>query len=88
MEEKPELTADGVPNKVTVTTKDGKVYSKEVKYPRGHAKNKMTDNEVVGKFMGNVDGILSKKNAERLIDTIMNLEKLDNVNKIPKLWVI
>jgi len=40
----------GIPNKLTVTLKDGKTFVKEVEFPRGHAYNKMTDAEVEKKF--------------------------------------
>lgn len=40
----------GIPNKLTVTLKDGKSFVKEVEFPRGHAYNKMSDAEVEKKF--------------------------------------
>jgi 2-methylcitrate dehydratase len=40
----------GIPNKLTVTMKDGKTHVLEVVYPPGHAKNKMTDAQVEKKF--------------------------------------
>jgi len=90
LEEKPELTAgypDGIPNRVTVRTKEGKTYTKEVRYPRGHAKNRMTDDEVIGKFRGNVEGILPPERSRRLIETIMELEELDDLGEITRLWI-
>ncbi len=40
----------GIPNKLTVTMKDGKQHTLEVVYPPGHAFNKMTDAQVEKKF--------------------------------------
>jgi len=91
LEEKSEFTAgypDGIPNRVTVKTKDGKVYTKEVKYPRGHAKNKMTTEEVIEKFRDNVGSILTKERTENLINIVMNIDKVNNIAKIPPLWII
>lgn len=90
LEEKPELTVaypEGIPNRVTVKTRDGKVYTKEVKYPRGHAKNKMTDEEVIEKFRSNVEGVLAKEESGKLIDVVMNIDKVENIAKIPCLWI-
>jgi 2-methylcitrate dehydratase len=57
VEEDPELTPgypDGIPNRVTVTTGDGQVLVERVDHPRGHARNPMTDDELVAKFRANV----------------------------------
>jgi len=83
--EKDELTAgypDGIPNRVILKTRDQKVYTEEVKYPRGHAKNKMSDEEVVEKFKNNAEGILTNSEMENIIDAIMNLEKCENISKL------
>ncbi|MDR7413861.1 MAG: MmgE/PrpD family protein, partial [Armatimonadota bacterium] len=53
LEEDPELTAgypDGIPNRIEVRTHEGQVFTREVRYPRGHAKNPLSDAEVVNKF--------------------------------------
>ncbi|OSS42046.1 2-methylcitrate dehydratase [Desulfurella amilsii] len=83
--EKDELTAgypDGIPNKVTLYTRDKKVYTEEVKYPRGHAKNKMSDEEVIEKFKNNADGLLTNTEMDSVIDAVMNLEKCEDVSKL------
>ena len=57
VEEDPELTAgypDGIPNRVTVTTAGDDVLTERVDHPRGHARNPMTDGELVAKFRANV----------------------------------
>ncbi len=40
----------GIPNRLTVTLEDGRQLVKEVEFPRGHARNPMTDDEVEHKF--------------------------------------
>lgn len=52
-----ELTAgypEGTPNRITVTTESGDRRVREVTHPRGHAKNPMTDEELVAKYKANV----------------------------------
>lgn len=48
-----ELTArypEGIPNRLEVATWQGHTYVREVTYPRGHARNRMTDEEVTAKY--------------------------------------
>lgn len=45
---------EGIPNRITVTTADGRTLVREVTYPRGHARNPMTDEELVAKYRANV----------------------------------
>ena len=40
----------GIPNRIVVTLKDGRQFTNEVEFPRGHAGNPMTDAEVEAKF--------------------------------------
>lgn len=49
----PEMNAgypDGIPNRLTLTLKNGQTLSHEIKYPLGHAKNLMTDADIQAKF--------------------------------------
>jgi 2-methylcitrate dehydratase len=88
LDEKDELTQgypDGIPNRVTLKTKDNKVFTEEVKYPRGHAKNKMSDEEVVEKFKNNTEDILTKAEMKKIIDGVMNLEKCEDISKLTPL---
>ncbi len=77
LEEDPTLTAgypDGIPNRVEVRTHDSQVYVREVRYPRGHAKNPLSDEEVVRKFRANVEGVLSEAQAEDVVKAVWKLE--------------
>jgi len=77
LEEDPELTAgypDGIPNRIEVRTHEGQVFTREVRYPRGHAKNPLSDAEVVNKFRANVEGVLSPAQAQRVVEAVWTLE--------------
>lgn len=57
VEEDPVLTEgypEGIPNRVTVTTTDGRTLVREVAYPRGHARDPMSDDELARKYRANV----------------------------------
>lgn len=78
--EEPELTAgypEGIPNRVEVWTHDGGHFVREVRYPRGHARNPMTDDEVADKFRRNVQGLLAPAQVDRLSDAVWRLEDQD-----------
>jgi 2-methylcitrate dehydratase len=80
--EEPELNPgypEGIPNHLTVTLEDGSVLSKRVDFPRGHAKNPMTDDEVVAKFRKLADGVVSAATADRIIHLAMKLDTLDDL---------
>lgn len=77
LEEDPQLTAgypDGIPNRIEVRTHEGQVFTREVRYPRGHAKNPLSDAEVVNKFRANVEGVLSPAQAQRVVEAVWTLE--------------
>lgn len=90
LNENDELTKgypDGIPNRITLKTKRGS-YTREVKYPRGHAKNPMTDQEVIKKFKECSEGILTQLQQEDIIDAIMHIEKFNQLSDLNKLlWV-
>jgi 2-methylcitrate dehydratase len=81
--EKPELTAgypDGIPNTITVKLSDGRTLSETIRYPRGHARNPMTDDEVIAKFNTNVTGRLAPDKARALCDAVWSLDECADVS--------
>jgi len=73
---------DGIPNRVVVRLRDGRELSQLVKYPRGHAGNPMTDDEVIAKFRQQATGVISSGTAERLIELAMSMESLADVTPL------
>ena len=73
---------NGIPNRISVVTKDGKTYAKEVNFPRGHPKNAMSDEELVQKFRANVDWCWTEEQAQRVLAFVWNLEKQENLDKL------
>lgn len=72
----------GIPNDVTITLADGKKLNQRVDFPRGHAENPMTDDEVVAKFRRLADGVIANATAERLVEQVMSFDKLNEVSQL------
>ena len=73
---------DGIPNNLIIKLKDGRTLSKLVTYPRGHAGNPMTDDEVIEKFRRQAEGVISAATAQRLIDQALSLDELTEVSPL------
>jgi 2-methylcitrate dehydratase PrpD len=72
-----------------VRMKDGREFSESTDAPKGDPMNPMSREEIIAKFMANVDfsKTISKKNAEEILDIIDNLEALERVDRLIKLLV-
>ena len=66
----------GIPNRLTITLKNGKQLIREVEFPRGHALNPMTDAEVEHKFRMIVETRYGKERADRVLACCWGFEKL------------
>lgn len=89
--ENPELTAgypDGIPNRITVNLVDGRQLTTTVRYPRGHARNPMSDDEVIAKFDANVEPRLAPEQALAVRDAIWSLDACSDVSQVPGLLYI
>jgi len=68
-----------------VQLRDGKSYGEKVLHAKGSDKHPMTREEVLDKFRLLASRVLSRSRVEKLEDTLLNLEKLDDARKIGKL---
>lgn len=73
---------DGIPNNIIITLKDGRKVSRKVAYPRGHAGNPMTDDEVIGKFKKLAGGVVSDATMDRIINLSLSFDKIDDPAKL------
>ena len=73
---------EGIPNRITVTTKDGLEFIEEVSFPKGHYHNPMTDSELESKFRANVSTFFSEQQATKVIDTILHLEEQRDLEQL------
>ncbi len=82
LSEDDELSAgypEGIPNRITVTTSSGQPET-SVSFPRGHAKNPMTDDELEAKFFENVAGRYPEGRAREIAELIWELESQPNLD--------
>ncbi|MBM2804368.1 MAG: MmgE/PrpD family protein [Deltaproteobacteria bacterium] len=68
-----------------VELQDGRSYSEKVLHAKGSDKHPMTRDEALKKFRLLASRVLSRFRVERLEDTLLDLEKLDDARKIAKL---
>lgn len=68
-----------------VRLRDGKSYSEKVLHARGSDKHPMTREEVLQKFRFLASRVLSRSRLEKLEDTLLNLEKLEDARKLGEL---
>src|SRR5204863_4870446 len=66
----------GIPNRLTITLADGRQLVKAVEFPRGHARNPMTDAEVEKKFRTMVEPRYGKDRAGQILASCWRLEQL------------
>lgn len=66
----------GIPNRLTVKLRDGRQLVREVEFPRGHARNPMTDAEVEHKFRTLVEPRFGKARADQILQTCWDLDRL------------
>jgi 2-methylcitrate dehydratase len=89
LHETPELTVlypGSIPNRITVRTVDGETHTAYEQYPRGHARNAMTDEEVVAKSDRNVADVLDRAARDRLLETAWRLDALASVGELTACW--
>jgi 2-methylcitrate dehydratase PrpD len=72
---------------VTVELKSGARHSFTARIAKGDPRNPMTENEVIEKFRGNAQAILSDEQAEKVIATVRNLEALESLRALVALLV-
>jgi 2-methylcitrate dehydratase len=70
-----------------IVTKQGKKYQCRVDYPRGHARNPMTDEEIVEKFKSMASRYMRDKQIDQIVDVVFALDKLEDVGMLNRLIV-
>ncbi len=71
-----------MPTRVTVRTKAGKDYVKQVDYPLGHPKHRMSDHQVEDKFCRLAAGKLDRARMNKVIDLVWRLDRLKDISAL------
>jgi len=74
-----------VGNIVTVKLRTGRTLTERVDYPRGHARNPLTDSEVEAKFHSLADPVLGAERATALCRWAWRLDQARDVSELPSL---
>ena len=64
-----------------------KKFTEKVDSPKGDPENPLNVNELKRKFLSNATPILGEKESKELTDRILNLEQLDNINTLKRLFI-
>jgi 2-methylcitrate dehydratase len=71
---------------VTITTNDGREFSKQLDYPKGDPRNPLTDKEVEEKFEALAGPVITAEARRKAIDAIWALEKQGSVTELMRLF--
>jgi 2-methylcitrate dehydratase len=75
------------PATVEIETVDGKTFSNQVNYQKGHHMNPMTDDEVNKKFKGLVHDFLTDDKANQVTEFVSSLEKKNDISELMELLI-
>ncbi len=73
---------DGIPNRLRLTLQDGSEHVLEVRYPRGHAKNPMSDREVEEKFRRVTIGTPLERVQDHVLSACWEVDEALSVGKL------
>ena len=88
LEHGPEFDATTPAAKSTIRTSDGRTLEKQIDFPRGTPENRMSDNEVRDKFIECTRSLISTAQVDRIVETCLNLERLDDIGELMPLLVV
>ncbi len=83
-----QLYPKGIPNLLRIKTVDGQEFLKQVDFPRGHAENPMTDEEVEDKFRRLSSRVLSPTQIEYILAELWQLEEQDEIGDILEAFAV
>jgi len=70
------------PTRVEIELAGGKRYNGYCEYPKGDPENPFSEKELIEKFDKLCGNIITKDEKDRIIDLVLNLEKIDDVTNI------
>lgn len=80
-------SAEAAPAIVTIKLKNGEVFKKRVDYAKGTIKNPMKIKELEDKFEGLAAMVISSGRIEKIIQTVMGLEEVNDISSLASLLV-
>jgi 2-methylcitrate dehydratase len=77
-----------MPTRVTVRTRSGKEYVRQVDYPLGHPRNPMPDHDVEETFLKLAAGQLDRARARQVIGLVWQLDRVKDINTLMPLLTV
>jgi 2-methylcitrate dehydratase len=74
--------------RIEVTTTDGRQVVAETSHPKGHYRNRLTDEEVEAKFRGLASGVLGAEGCDRVLAEVWDLENSPTLDRLFESLVI
>jgi len=78
----------GIPNKVRVRLRDGRVYEEESVYPPGHYRNQLSVEQVEDKFWKLAGDLVDRERARRFLEEAWRLEDVKDIGRLMRLLVV
>jgi 2-methylcitrate dehydratase len=88
--ENPELTRrfpGELPSQIDVTTRSGLRFTERAEYPKGHARNPMTDGDVETKFRDLAESVLGRAQAADALETLWRLDEVSRMGAVVDLFI-
>lgn len=89
--ENPEFTRqypEALRSDIEVVTTSGERRVEQVSYPKGHRHNPMNDSEVVDKFLGLCQEVLTPQQCQAALGTLWRLEKVQDIGEVIDLFQV
>lgn len=67
---------------VTVRLKNNRDFTKRVDIAKGNPENPLSEKEIIAKFQGCAESVISKERVDQSIQTILNLDKIADINQL------
>ena len=71
--------------KVTIELNDGKVLEKEIQFPKGSPQRRLSETEVVEKYINCASLVMAKEKIDQTLGILLNLEKQTSMDKLTSL---
>ncbi|CUU11443.1 MAG: MmgE/PrpD family protein [Fimbriimonadales bacterium] len=79
---------EGIPNRITLRLKDGRTLTEENTFPRGHARNPMSDEEVEAKFYVLTEWALPRERQDAVLQFLWSLDSQANLQPLMELLAV
>jgi len=76
----------GIPNRLVVTLRGGATLTEEIEFPRGHARNPVSDAELEGKFRTLVTPLYGPERTESLLAGLWQLEHIGQASSLMEMF--